>query len=270
MLLSIDLNCDMSESFGAWRMGHDAELMDYVSSINVACGFHAGDASVIRKTIETAIEKNVAVGAHPSFPDLQGFGRREMKMSATEIFDIVLYQVAALKGMCEAFGGKLHHVKPHGALYNQAATDKTLAEAIAKAVRAIDDNLIFYGLANSFLISEADRIGLRTASEVFADRTYQPNGSLTPRSQSNALIETIENSCEQVLEMILEQTVTATGGEKISIKADTVCIHGDGARALEFARAINQMLGEKGIRISAIRPKTKDSSLKSSVFRLET
>ncbi len=251
-MLKIDLNCDMGESFGAWIMGRDAELMDYVSSVNIACGFHAGDASVIRKTIETAIKKNVAVGAHPSFPDLQGFGRREMKMSATEVFDIVLYQVAALKGICEASGGKLHHVKPHGALYNQAATDKNLAEAIARAVRAIDENLVFYGLANSFLISEAEQIGLKTASEVFADRTYQADGTLTPRNQPNALIENVKKSCEQVLEMVIAKTVTATGGEKISIKADTVCIHGDGARALEFAREVKRSLEETGVLIRPI------------------
>ncbi len=260
MLLSVDLNCDMGEGFGARRMGDDAALMDYVSSVNVACGFHAGDASVIRKTIETAIEKNVAVGAHPSFPDLQGFGRRAMKMSASEIFDIVLYQVAALKGMCEALGGKLHHVKPHGALYNQAATDNSLAKAITKAVHAIDKNLVFYGLANSFLIDEAERIGLKTASEVFADRTYQVSGNLTPRTETNALIESVEKSCEQVLEMITAQTVTATNGEKISIKADTVCIHGDGAHALEFARAINRRLGEKGVIINAMKGKFLENS----------
>ncbi len=252
MLLSVDLNCDMGESFGAWQMGNDAELMDYVSSVNVACGFHAGDASVIRKTVETAFKKNVRVGAHPSFPDLQGFGRRLMKMSPEEIFDIALYQIAALKGMCEAFGGRLHHVKPHGALYNQAATDETVAEALAKAVRAIDENLIFYGLANSFLISEAERIGLETASEAFADRTYQQDGTLTPRSQPNALIESIEKSCEQVLEMITARTVTATSGEKIFIRADTVCIHGDGAHALEFAREINCRLMENNVSIRAI------------------
>ena len=251
-MLKIDLNCDMGESFGAWIMGRDAELMDYVSSVNIACGFHAGDASVIRKTIETAIKKNVAVGAHPSFPDLQGFGRREMKMSATEVFDIVLYQVAALKGICEASGGKLHHVKPHGALYNQAATDKNLAEAIARAVRAIDENLVFYGLANSFLISEAEQIGLKTASEVFADRTYQADGTLTPRNQPDALIENVKKSCEQVLEMVIAKTVTATGGEKISIQADTVCIHGDGARALEFAREVKRSLEETGVLIRPI------------------
>jgi UPF0271 protein len=252
MLLSVDLNCDMGESFGAWTMGTDAELMNYVSSINVACGFHAGDASVIRKTIETAIEKGVAVGAHPAFPDLQGFGRREMRMSPAEIYDIVLYQVAALKGMCEALGATLHHVKPHGALYNQAAKEASLAEAIARAVKAIDENLIFYGLANSFLISEAEKLGLKTASEVFADRTYQADGTLTPRSELNALIETIEKSGEQILKMVNEQTVLATSGEKISIKADTICIHGDGAHALEFAGEIKSKLEENGVLIRAI------------------
>jgi UPF0271 protein len=256
-MLFVDLNCDMGESFGAWQMGNDAALMDYVSSVNVAGGFHAGDASVIRKTVETAIEKNIAVGAHPSFPDLQGFGRRQMKMSPDEIFDIVLYQIAAVKGICEASGAALHHVKPHGALYNQAATDKTVAAAIAKAVRAIDGNLIFYGLANSFLISEAERIGLETASEAFADRTYQPDGTLTPRVAPDALIETVEKSVEQVLEMITAQTVTATSGEKIFIRADTVCIHGDGAHALRFAREINRRLKENNILIRAGAGKTQ-------------
>lgn len=248
----VDLNCDMGESFGAWEMGTDAELMDYVSSVNIACGFHAGDASVIRKTIELAIEKGLAIGAHPSFPDLQGFGRHEMKMSATEIFDIALYQIAAVKGICEAFGAKLHHVKPHGALYNQAAKDKNIARAIAEAVKAIDENLIFYGLSNSFLISEAEHIGLKTASEVFADRTYQTDGSLTTRTQPDALIKTTEKACEQVLEMIAAQTVTATTGEKISIKADTVCIHGDGANALCFAKEVRRRLEENAILIRAI------------------
>ena len=251
-MLSVDLNCDMGESFGAWQMGNDAALMDFVSSVNVACGFHAGDASVIRQTIETAISKNVAVGAHPSFPDLQGFGRREIKMSATEVFDIVLYQIAAVKGICESSGAKLHHVKPHGALYNQAAKDENLAEAIAKAVKAIDGKLILYGLAGSFLISEAEKLGLQTASEVFADRTYQADGSLTPRSQPNALIENTEKAAAQVWQMISEKTVTATNGEKISLLAETVCIHGDGAHALDFAKTIHSQLKAQDVKIESI------------------
>lgn len=239
----------MGESFGAWTMGRDAELMDFVSSVNIACGFHAGDATTIRKTVEMAIEKNVAIGGHPSFPDLQGFGRREMSLSPQEVYDTILYQISAIKGICESLGGKLHHVKPHGALYNQAANDKNLAEAIAKAVKAIDENLILYGLSGSHLISEAENIGLKTASEVFADRTYQTDGSLTPRSESNALIHDTEIAVSQVLQMVKEQTVTATNGETISLKAETICIHGDGENAVEFARQVIAKLKGNKIRI---------------------
>lgn len=248
-MFAIDLNCDMGESFGAWTMGSDAALMDYVSSVNIACGFHAGDASVIRKTVETAINKGVKIGAHPSYADLQGFGRREIKMSTAEIFDIVLYQVAALKGVCEAFGTRLNHVKPHGALYNTAAKDAQIAAAIAEAVQKIDSELIFYGLAGSFLISEAEKIGLQTASEVFADRTYTAGGTLTPRTEPNALIHDSKQAIAQVLEMILEQKVTTTDGSKVALKAETVCLHGDGANALEFARLINAELKRCGIKI---------------------
>lgn len=248
---TVDLNCDMGESFGAWKMGNDEALMDWVSSVNVACGFHAGDASVIRKTVEMALEKGVAVGAHPSFPDLQGFGRREMKLSESEISDILLYQISALKGICEALGGKLHHVKPHGALYNQAAKQPNIARAIAETVKRIDETLVLVGLSGSYLISEAEKVGLRTASEVFADRTYQPDGTLTPRSQPNALITNVSDAVNQVLQMINDQTVTATDGSIVPIKAETICIHGDGAHALEFAKALNLKLRENGIEIKA-------------------
>ncbi len=250
MSKTIDLNCDMGESFGAWEMGTDAALMDVVSSINVACGFHAGDASTIRKTIETAINKGVAIGAHPSFPDLQGFGRREMSLSAQEIFDIVLYQVASLKGICEAYGTKLHHVKPHGALYNLAAKNSEIARPIAEAVYKIDSNLIFYGLAESCLISEAKSIGLKTANEVFADRTYQSDGTLTPRSEPNSLIESTEQSCKQIMQMIQDNAVTTTDGDKFPLHAETICIHGDGKHALEFAIAIRSALTKNGFSVA--------------------
>ncbi len=249
-MYSIDRNCDMGESFGAWKMGNDAALMDFVSSVNIACGFHAGDPGTIRQTVATAIRKGVKIGAHPSFPDLQGFGRREMKMSAGEIFDIVVYQVGALKGFCEIYGVKLHHVKPHGALYNLAAKEPETARTIAEAVQKIDENLVFYGLSGSFLISEAEKIGLKTKSEVFADRTYQPDGSLTPRSESNALIIDSKQAIAQVLEMIFAQTVTATNGEKFALKTETICLHGDGAKALEFAKLIAGELTRSGIQIS--------------------
>ncbi|MCX7638861.1 MAG: LamB/YcsF family protein [Pyrinomonadaceae bacterium] len=251
-MITIDLNCDIGESFGIWRMGNDEALMDWVSSVNVACGFHAGDPSVIRKTIQTAIQKGVAIGAHPSFPDLQGFGRREMKLPEEEVFDLVLYQVSALKGICEALGGQLHHVKPHGALYNQAAKNSSIARAIAEAVKSIDKNLILFGLSGSFLISEAENLGLKTASEVFADRTYQPDGTLTPRNFPNAVIKDTSLAIAQAIQMITTKTVTATNGEKIPIKAETVCIHGDGEKALDFARNINLSLKKIGVTIKPI------------------
>ena len=234
----------MGESFGAWTLGRDAEMMKFITAANIACGFHAGDPGVIRKTVKLALENEVAVGAHPGFPDLQGFGRRRMNLSAQEIFDVVLYQVSAIKGICESLGGKLRHVKPHGALYNQAAADKSLARSIAEAVKSLDKNLILYGLSGSFLISEAENIGLAAKSEVFADRTYQADGSLTPRSQPNALIHDAEKAVSQILQMIKDQTVTATNGDTVPIRAETICIHGDGENAVEFAREISIKLNE--------------------------
>lgn len=249
---SIDLNCDMGESFGAWTMGRDAELMDFVSSVNIACGFHAGDPSVMRRTVETAVEKGVAVGAHPGYPDLQGFGRRAMSFSPQEVFDIVLYQAAALKGICEASGARLHHVKPHGALYNTAAKDRELANAIARAVKSVDPELILYGLSGSLLISESEAEGLKTASEVFADRTYQPDGSLTPRNRPDALIRDTAQASAQVMRMVQDQTVETATGEDVSLRAETVCIHGDGENAVELAMAIREKLLENGIEIVAL------------------
>ena len=250
---SIDLNCDMGESFGAWEMGNDAELMNYVSSINIACGFHAGDSTTIRKTIELALKKGIAIGAHPSFPDLQGFGRRSMSLTPSEIFDVVLYQVAAVKGICEALGTFLRHVKPHGALYNQAARDIDTSKAICSAVKKIDRDLILYGLSGSVLISEAEKSGLRCANEVFADRTYQSDGNLTPRSEANALIENTEDSISQVRKFVSEQKVTTTSGNEASVKAETICIHGDGENAVVFAKAIHHELRENGIRIEQVK-----------------
>jgi UPF0271 protein len=197
------------------------------------------------------LKKNVAIGAHPSFPDLQGFGRRVMALTPAEVYDAVLYQISAIKGICESMGGSLHHVKPHGALYNQAAKDKKLAQAIAQAVKALDNKLILYGLSGSYLISEAEQIGLRTASEVFADRTYQSDGNLTPRSESNALIVETETAVAQVLQMIKEHSVTATNNEIVSLQAETICIHGDGENAVEFAQHINNKLIENGVAVKS-------------------
>jgi UPF0271 protein len=247
----IDLNCDMGEFTDEASIEKDAALMEYVSSVNIACGFHAGSAEVMARTAATALLKGVAVGAHPGYRDPENFGRAAMQMPREEVFDIVAEQVSALKTITEELGGKLHHVKPHGALYNQAAKDAGLAAAIAEAVRSVDANLVFYGLANSHLIAEAENLGLKTASEVFADRTYQPDGSLTPRTQEGALITDSYYAVVQVLEMVTLGQVKALGGERIRIDADTVCIHGDGEHALEFARMIREVLKQNRIRVSA-------------------
>jgi len=232
--------------------GNDAELMDYVSSVNIACGFHAGDAATMLKTVKTAIEKGVAIGAHPGYDDRENFGRVSMSLPPDEVHDIVVEQITALREICEAVGGKLRHVKPHGALYNQAAKDPQLANAIAMAVRSVDENLILFGLSGSVMMDEVESCGIATASEVFADRTYRSDGSLTPRSEPDALIHNTDTALAQVLQMIKDRTVTSTDGRTIPITADTICIHGDGENALEFAMAINSKLTENGIEICPV------------------
>jgi 5-oxoprolinase (ATP-hydrolysing) subunit A len=252
MRKSLDLNCDMGESFGAWRMGDDEAVLAHVTSANVACGFHAGDASVMFRTARLALARGVAIGAHPSLPDLQGFGRREMRISAREAHEVVVYQIGALAGVCQALGTRLRHVKPHGALYNMAARDRALADAIASAVRDVDPGLVLYGLAGSESIRAARAAGLRAASEVFADRTYQPDGSLTPRSRPDAMITDSARALAQVESMVLRAEVLATDGSKVSIEADTLCIHGDEPRAAEFACEIRGALEGWGVEVKAL------------------
>ena len=237
---TVDLNSDMGEG-----CPNDAELMRYVSSANIACGYHAGDADTMRRTIDLALADRVAIGAHPGYRDRENFGRTTMSLPPEEVIDLVAEQIRSLEEICLQRGAKLHHVKPHGALYNQAAKDKDLAAAIAEAVTSFDSNLILYGLSGSYLISEAESAGLNTASEVFADRTYRPDGTLTPRSEPNALITNARQCVEQVVQMVESRTVTATDGSVIGIKADTICVHGDGENAVEFARAIRQALGAR-------------------------
>ncbi len=246
MKLKIDLNCDMGEG-----CGNDAELMDYISSANVACGFHAGDAATMRKTVETAIEKGVAIGAHPGYPDRGNFGRVAMQLPPKKVYEIVAEQVAALSEIASAAGGKLSHVKAHGALYNQAAGDTELAAAIAEAVIDFDKNLVLFCLSGSPMIVEAEKHRLRTASEVFADRTYRNDGSLTPRSESNALIKNTGVALNQVLNMIKYGRVRSTDAIIVPIVADTICLHGDGENALEFAMAISHALADNNIEIAA-------------------
>ena len=249
---TIDLNCDMGESFGAYTIGADEAVMASISSANVACGFHGGDPVVMRRTVRLARDHGVAVGAHPGFPDLVGFGRREMRISPQEVEDLVLYQIGALAAVAKSEGLRLAHVKPHGALYNMAAQDRPLAQAIAQAVKDFDPRLVLFGLSGSELVRAGEQAGLKTASEVFADRTYQPDGSLTPRTQADAMIHDGEASIVQVKRMIEEGKVKSLGGPDVVVRADTLCIHGDEPNAVDFAKRIRQALDADGVRVAAI------------------
>jgi 5-oxoprolinase (ATP-hydrolysing) subunit A len=231
----IDVNCDMGEG-----MGNDTELMPYITSASIACGYHAGDEETMRATVLLAQKYGVAIGAHPSFPDRENFGRTEIDSSPEEVYTMVVQQVKLLEGVAAGFGARLHHVKPHGALYNMAARDQHLATAIARAVRDCGKDLVLYGLSGSFLISEGRAAGLKTWSEVFADRTYQDDGSLTPRRESGALITDVEQALRLVEQMVREGVVTSVHGLRVPIVADTVCIHGDGPNAVAIAKAIRE------------------------------
>lgn len=248
----IDLNCDMGESFGAWKMGNDEAVLDHVTSANIACGYHAGDPRTMRRTVQMALARKVAVGAHPGFQDLPGFGRRAMTLTRDEAYEAVLYQIGALAGFAQAQGARLRFVKAHGALYNIAARDAALAGAIAAAVADFDRDLAFYGLAGSELLRAAEAAGLQAVSEVFADRSYQDDGSLTPRSQPGAMIEDVERSVQQVLGMVLEGKVRSVSGREVPVKADTLCIHGDQPGALAFVRRIREALAQAGVSVAAI------------------
>ncbi|MFN0040267.1 MAG: LamB/YcsF family protein [Burkholderiales bacterium] len=250
MVKTLDLNCDMGEGFGAWSMGDDAALLEHVTSANIACGFHAGDPGSMRRTVALAIQKNVAVGAHPSLPDLQGFGRRSMNVSADEVRDLVIYQIGALDGFARVLGGRLTHVKPHGALYNMAARDGSLARAIAEAVKAFDPTLILFGLSGSELPRAGKAAGLRVACEVFADRAYLSDGSLAPRGRPDAMIRDVATALAQVRRMIHDGCVRSVDNIDVPIHADTLCIHGDQPDAVEFARSIRAALDADGVRIS--------------------
>lgn len=248
---TIDLNCDLGESFGAWGMGDDAGVLPFVTSANVACGAHAGDPSVMRRTVAAALEHGVAIGAHPGFPDLAGFGRREMKISSQEAYDLVLYQVGALAAFAAAAGTALRHVKPHGALYNMACADAALAEPIARAVRDLDARLILFGLPGSHLQRAAEGAGLRFAREAFPDRGYAADGSLVRRGAPGAMIEDAGEAARRAVEIAAEgRTRTADGGE-LRLEADTLCIHGDRPDAALFARTLREGLERSGVRVAA-------------------
>jgi UPF0271 protein len=248
----IDINCDMGESFGAYIMGKDEEILKYVTSANIACGYHAGDPATMRKTVRLALENNVGIGAHPGLLDLHGFGRRNMDISPQEAYDIVVYQIGALWGFVKAEGGKMQHVKPHGALYNMAATNKALSEAIAEAVYKVDPELILFGLANGELVKAGNKVGLRTANEVFADRTYQHDCTLTSRRDPDCMITNDDEAAQQVIRMVKEQKVMTRQNVDVDIVAETVCIHGDGPHALTFAKKIRESFGNSGVEVRSI------------------
>jgi UPF0271 protein len=246
-MLRVDLNCDMGEGCGS-----DAELMKYITSANIACGFHAGDKATMRLTAEMAVERGVRIGAHPGYPDRENFGRSQMKMAAEKIRELVAEQVHAMRDIAAAVGGGLVHVKPHGALYNQAAKNEEISIAVAEGIRDVDPELVVFGLSASASIDAAKMIGLRTASEVFADRTYQSDGTLTTRSENNALIEDAGIAAAQALDMVKYGRVRSVDAIMVRIVADTICIHGDGPHALAFAQVIRSALEGNGIEIAPV------------------
>ncbi len=243
----VDLNSDLGESFGRYTLGMDERVIPLITSANVACGYHASDPVVMTKTVAMAKEAKVRVGAHPGFPDLMGFGRRNMAVTPKEAKAYVLYQLGALSGFCRSVGIRMQHVKPHGALYNMAAKDYEISKGICEAVAEFDRNLIVLALSGGQLARAAQDMGLRTALEVFADRAYEEDGTLVGRGKPGAMITDEEEAISRVIRMVKEQTVTAITGKDIPIRADSVCVHGDGEKALAFVERIRQTLEGEGI-----------------------
>ena len=248
----MDLNADLGESFGAYTLGQDVALMAAISSANIACGFHAGDPTVMRETVSLARDNGVAVGAHPGFADLAGFGRREINLSPREVQDLVIYQIGALAGVAAAQGVTLQHVKPHGALYNMAVRNAALAEAVATAVALVDRSLILFGLPSSQLIEAGKRAGLQTAAEAFADRAYRGDGSLLPRSEPGAVIHDPATVVARAVAMACDRVVTAVDGRQLSLDVDTICVHGDTPDAAHLAVEIRRALENAGVKIRAL------------------
>ncbi len=248
----INLNADMGESFGAWQMGDDPALLQIVSSANLACGFHAGDPLIMRHTVRLALAQGVSIGAHPSFPDLQGFGRRAMQLSPAELEATILYQVGALQAMATAEGGRVTHVKPHGALSNIACADAAVAATVARAVRSLDPALILLAPAHSELARAGEAAGLPVRYEVFADRAYLDDGQLMPRSRPGAVLHDAQQCVEHVLAMLREQAIVAASGHRLPTRIDSICVHGDGPEAVASARLIRQALEQAGYQLAAL------------------
>jgi 5-oxoprolinase (ATP-hydrolysing) subunit A len=250
--MHIDLNSDLGESFGAWTMGQDEALMPSITSASIACGFHAGDPSVMRETVARARRHGVALGAHPGFPDLVGFGRRAMQATPREVEDFVVYQVAALAGIAAAQGATLQHVKPHGALYLMACRDRPLADAVARAVAALDSGLILLGLPGSALIDAGRSAGLRVAAEGFADRAYEPDGSLASRQKPGSVLHDARVVIARAVRMVKDREVVATDGSVIRLELDTLCLHGDTPGAADLAAEIRRGLEAAGVRVAPL------------------
>ena len=250
--LTIDINCDMGESFGPWRIGADTEVMPHITSANIACGAHAGDPTVMRRTVRLARAAAVRVGAHPGFADLQGFGRREMTVDPAELEDSLIAQIGALAAIAQAEGTSLQHVKAHGALYNMAARQPVLAAAIARAIAACGRSLIMYALPGSAMIDAGQAAGLRVAAEGFADRSYEPDGSLTPRSRPGAVIDDPGAVVDRAVRMVRDGVVLTAGGKEVPLRVDTICVHGDTPGAPELARRIHEALIAAGATVAPI------------------
>ena len=246
----MDLNADLGESFGAWTLGDDARLVEHLTSANLACGFHAGDFRVMEATVALCREAGVAVGAQPGYPDLLGFGRRPLPFEPDEVESLVRYQIGALEAFCRAAGVEMQHVKPHGALYNQAAADRTLARAIARAVARFSRELALFGLASSEpMAAAAADAGLRFVPEAFADRRYLPDGSLQPRSRAGAVIEDAADAAAQALMIATDGAVVAIDGSRVALRAESICCHGDTPGAVEIAASVRSALAASGVRV---------------------
>ena len=253
MKAQIDINCDLGESFGRFKVGYDSEIMPFITSANVACGFHGGDPNVMAQTVELARKNGVAVGAHPGYPDLMGFGRREMGLSKEEVKNIVVYQVGALEAFVKAASEELQHVKPHGALYNAAATNEDYSEAIIEALKAINPKLILFTLANSDMAMAAVDAGLRVAYEVFADRAYNSDGTLTPRGLRGSVIENPQVVAERAVKIVKERKVVAVDGKTVDFdEVHTICVHGDTLNAVDIAKSLRNALASAGIKLVSV------------------
>jgi len=246
---NLDLNCDMGESYGAWKMGADADIMPLITSANIAAGFHAGDPATIRRTVQLAVDNGVAIGVHPSLPDLSGFGRRVMKVSAEDVYDLILYQAGAVEAFARAAGAKLHHVKCHGALYNMSAMDPELSDAIARAVKDLGGGVHLYALSNSRMMDAGRKHGIVTIGEVFADRGYMDDGTLAPRDKPGGMIEEAAKSVAQVLSMVEEGVVVSLSGKRVPVSPGTLCLHGDQPGAVTFAQALRKTFVARNIAV---------------------